>query len=527
MLRRAWKPLTAGIATGGAGYYLYTSSARQTIDIPVKTVGEDGKAVMTSKQFPLLTMKVVNERLNQNATSETVHRPYGVTWHHSTASLPSNDPIEDAHSHQIIQKDTNPESDVPGDYLFFSVFDGHRGPETSQLLSRILIRAVALELSQLASDVKKPLPNNGILHNLTSLVRPAKKSVSSPIEYGQGVPAAIEKVFTTLDWTLLNAPLEILKETIKTQPKTDPIPDLSKHPMALKTMLPAISGSCALMAIFDTAQRDLYVACTGDSRAVAGAFVPGAEGKGVWSVDALSEDQTGRNPNEAQRIVSEHPKEEADDVIRRGRILGGLEPSRAFGDARYKWPAQIQELLNQVFMVGNNMPLRKAPTTLKTPPYVTARPVVTHRKLSFDHPDSSLRFLVIATDGLWDALSSQEVVSLVGGHLAGLKGNIPKRDLPALAPTVTGNAGIDGKEKRTKQEDGTWAFVDDNVSAHLIRNALGGGDELSLRRLMSIPAPYSRRYRDDITVTVVWWEKGREGDAQSTTVDSGPMKSKL
>jgi len=54
-------------------------------------------------------------------------------------------------------------------------------------------------------------------------------------------------------------------------------------------------------------------------------------------------------------------------------------------------------------MVGNGTPLRKAPTTLKTPPYVTAKPVVTHRKLDFENP-ASMRFLVIATDGLWDEL---------------------------------------------------------------------------------------------------------------------------
>lgn len=40
---------------------------------------------------------------------------------------------------------------------------------------------------------------------------------------------------------------------------------------------------------------------------------------------------------------AEHPKEEENDVIRNGRVLGGLEPSRAFGDARYKWSRVVQE----------------------------------------------------------------------------------------------------------------------------------------------------------------------------------------
>lgn len=55
------------------------------------------------------------------------------------------------------------------------------------------------------------------------------------------------------------------------------------------------------MAVFDTAHRDLYVACTGDSRAVAGVWEPTEDGKGQWRIEVLSEDQTGRNPSELAR----------------------------------------------------------------------------------------------------------------------------------------------------------------------------------------------------------------------------------
>lgn len=62
--------------------------------------------------------------------------------------------------------------------------------------------------------------------------------------------------------------------------------------------------------------------------------------------------------------------------------------------------------LNQAFMVGSGVQLRPQPSALKTPPYVTAHPEVTHRKVSFKAPgDNSLRFLVMATDGLWDELT--------------------------------------------------------------------------------------------------------------------------
>lgn len=43
-------------------------------------------------------------------------------------------------------------------------------------------------------------------------------------------------------------------------------------------------------------------------------------------------------------MQSEHPTDEANTVIMRGRVLGGLEPTRAFGDARYKWSRDLQEV---------------------------------------------------------------------------------------------------------------------------------------------------------------------------------------
>ena len=60
-------------------------------------------------------------------------------------------------------------------------------------------------------------------------------------------------------------------------------------------------------------------------------------------------------------------------------------------------------------MIGNDRPLRDPPSLFKTPPYVTARPVVTHQKMSLPASGSppsqkAIRFLVLATDGLWDEL---------------------------------------------------------------------------------------------------------------------------
>ena len=119
------------------------------------------------------------------------------------------------------------------------------------------------------------------------------------------------------------------------------------------------------------------------------------------------------------------------------------------------------------------------------------------------------------------------MVALVGGHLSGLKGSIPKSELPKLVPTSTGTAAVEGKTERRELAEGAWAFVDDNPSAHLIRNALGGANNYELRRMLSIPAPYSRSHRDDITVTVVWWEEGKEGKINTATLDIEKPKAKL
>lgn len=55
------------------------------------------------------------------------------------------------------------------------------------------------------------------------------------------------------------------------------------------------------MAVIDTAQRDIHIACSGDSRAVVGVWEVDENGGGSWRVEVLSEDQTGRNPNELKR----------------------------------------------------------------------------------------------------------------------------------------------------------------------------------------------------------------------------------
>ena len=118
----------------------------------------------------------------------------------------------------------------------------------------------------------------------------------------------------------------------------------SRKTNAADLLMPALSGSCALLAFYDSNTKILKTASVGDSRAVLGRF-NGHD----WSATAITKDQTGSSPEEVARILSEHPNEP--NVIRHGRILGSLEPSRAFGDCRYKLPKSVQERIYKQFLV--------------------------------------------------------------------------------------------------------------------------------------------------------------------------------
>ena len=223
---------------------------------------------------------------------------------------------------------------------------------------------------------------------------------------------------------------------------------------------------------------------------------------------------------------AEHPNEPY--VIRNGRVLGNLEPSRAFGDAAYKWSRETQEKIKRHFFG------RTPHNLLKTPPYVTAEPVVTSTVIEPSKGD----FVVMATDGLWEMLTNEEVVGLVGQWMetqhkesAGPKGSASwlsswfNPESPKPLPVEkggnmdkTGRVSNDnvGAEPPIRQQqwdlkqDGSSRFVteDKNCATHLVRNALGGKDRDMVSALLTLPSPYSRRYRDDLTVEVIFFGEG-------------------
>ena len=197
---------------------------------------------------------------------------------------------------------------------------------------------------------------------------------------------------------------------------------------------------------------------------------------GSWLATPLSIDQTAANPDEVKRLQSEHPGEE-NFVIKNGRLLGQLQPLRSFGDIQYKWDKVTHShVLTQVYG-GPIVP----PSVYKTPPYLTAKPVVTHH-----HLQPHDKFLILATDGLWDMLSNEQAVGLVADFL--------KQQSKDKGNKAEGDAA-----------DSQSELLEHNAATHLIRHALGGNDHSFVAQMLLVPDQYRRMWRDDITVTVLFF----------------------
>ncbi|KAH6580990.1 hypothetical protein BASA61_009314 [Batrachochytrium salamandrivorans] len=113
-----------------------------------------------------------------------------------------------------------------------------------------------------------------------------------------------------------------------------------------------------------------------------------------------------------------------------------------------------------------------------SPPYIHAKPdIYRHTLTSHDH------FLVIASDGLFEELTSEQVVDIVGDFLLHAPPN----------PTAT---------------SGIYEIRHVNIATHLLRQALKSGryDDTHVSRLLTLSSSESRNWRDDMVIQVVLFE---------------------
>lgn len=407
-----------------------------------------------------------------------------------SCQLPSNLPCEDTFESGRYNHFKDPSKD----WCTWSIFDGHAGPRTSHLLRDNLSGVVGKELSDSKHFERTYTPNDWYINQ------------------------AIKKAFAYVD-------THVFAVATGSTMGRDPLS------LAISNLSAAVSGSCALMALYDPANLVLRVANTGDSRAVLGRW---SSEKGQYVAQPMSVDQTGFNQNEVERLKREHPDEEPVDP-KTGRVHG-IAVSRAFGDSRWKWSQELSQLVHDKFWGPNPRP----EGMIKTPPYLTAEPEIMETKVQTgEKPD----FLIMASDGLWDNMSSQDAVTCVQQWLdkfhptqfvnekktlsVPLLGRIRGDDDSHLSPPnvhdINSSAlfGVaededtyydeDEKCLKWRVEPKHFVVEDDQCGIHLIKNALGGKRKNLFLGIMNIQPPYSRNVRDDITVHVIFFGADTKG----------------
>ncbi|WWC96007.1 hypothetical protein V866_002874 [Kwoniella sp. B9012] len=366
------------------------------------------------------------------------------------------------------------EGDGSEDMMFLSVLDGHGGGQTSSLLKKVLHGTIFWGLGGL------------------------KKWTS------QDICDKITQVYQALDTDICKSGLSISQAPCPTANQDNILP--TPNP-SLLSLIPN-AGSTACTAFIDIKQELLYLINLGDVRAVAGWYNV-KEGK--WRVDILSQDQECGNPSEVKRLNAQHFDQD-NVVLNEGftpRLLGNMQPSRAFGDDGLKLTKADKrsiELAGQVNFVGEESPFTKKTVPYIDPPYMDAEPEITIRNLR-ENDDEKLKFLVIATDGLWDKLSSEEVILLLSAHSTRPKHpSIPKRDLPShftqLGPrNIRPHPAEDLPGITPDNSRGQWSCGDHNAVTHSIRNGLGGdGDKKVQEMILSLGGGAARSVRDDTSV---------------------------
>ncbi|KAJ9097050.1 hypothetical protein QFC20_006292 [Naganishia adeliensis] len=152
-----------------------------------------------------------------------------------------------------------------------------------------------------------------------------------------------------------------------------------------------------------------------------------------------------------------------------------------------------------------------------TQPYVIAKPDVAVRSLEKNKDaKGQLKFIVAATDGLWDFLSSEEAVGLVASHLTHpYHEPIPRKIVQSelLEQSPGSSALCPGPRAKEDELDGDWVYQDGNAATHLIRNAFGASQHVgTIYEMLSLKGLPARDFRDDVTCSVIFFDPPAGGD---------------
>lgn len=429
----------------------------------------------------LNTQEVDNILRANEYTHEFTH---GSVKSYDSNQLASNNPIEDTRAEASCLH-------TPGH--MFGVFDGHGGSACAQVLSKRLFNYITACL----------LPHEQLLKFMSSIESTQRsfdliESYNNKVQFVDDVKEIYKNSFHQFVNKLLKVGYKAeydIKSAMETaflsldeDLSREALPQTHKN-VNMKTLSVAMSGAVTCVAHIDG--PNLHIANVGDCCAVLGSQTESDS----WIAKKLTTEHNIYNKSEVERIIKEHPPGERGTVIKMERLLGQLAPFRAMGDFRFKWS---KEIMNEY--IGKHFGANSVPPNYLTPPYLTARPDITHHVLS---PKD--KFLVLATDGLWDMITPLQTVRLVGEHM---KGKI------TLSPLKLPKKNMKIKEINEillQRKEGLKTKPQDrNAATHLIRNALGGTDygidHNKLSQLLTLPDDVVRIFRDDITIAVIYFD---------------------
>lgn len=375
-------------------------------------------------------------------------------------------------------------------WILSSLTEGLRGWETCIFVFKALIPA-AYDLLDI------------LIRRYTTPLNDSDSETAYPfMELKREVPSeefdkAIRRAFNDVDHTIIDDARDLAFSS--------PSKALNAFPLAS-----AMSGCTAMLAFYDDGTRILKIANIGDNRAVLGRRAVKEDGTYYLEVEVLTSEHTSTNPSERTRLDDTFSAEEASII--QNHI--GRDVTRAFGLAMCKWSQEVQERIHKEYM--GDPPLRglsSAPNSdseTRSQPYIVAEPEITTVQVG---PDD---VLIMANKGLWNSLTSEEAVGLIGIWL--IQGNY-RLNTPITEPTEENFVTRemlpvdlpDGSEDTT-----TWykrwnlpkkfICVDSNAGAHLVRNALGGAHREFTEGLLMVPYPFCANNRDELAVTVMFFE---------------------
>jgi pyruvate dehydrogenase phosphatase len=105
----------------------------------------------------------------------------------------------------------------------------------------------------------------------------------------------------------------------------------------------------------------------------------------------------------------------------------------------------------------------------KTPPYMTAEPVIMETDVNTG-PQGG--FLVMASDGVWDHISSEDAIKCVAQWIDWMKAGKPATSAPRRGSSNNPPVSWYSGEWKTRPEH--FVVEDKNAAVHLIKNAFGG-----------------------------------------------------